>query len=192
MSRAYRIKVAGMHMNLHEDQNVILDIDLLPILDQEAMQEILKNELLKIGGEEVEGKIVLEPKKNVIIKVDTKEQKLEVDVTNLKKDLDIYVEEESLSRKIKNLAKGGCIEIDAGSDVMEELSERIGGHLQQAEREILEVIVQESLEARQILNKVLKEVYKEAVTKKANSMGNVTSMQESDENGEYRVRVEIQ
>ncbi|BBM85769.1 hypothetical protein [Candidatus Uabimicrobium amorphum] len=192
MSRAYRIKVAGMHMNLHEDQNVILDIDLLPILDKESMQEILTNELKKVGGNEVDGKIHIEPKKNVVYKIDPQEQKLEIDVTNLKKDLDIYVEEESLSRKIKTLAKGGCIEIDADSDMMEELTERIGGRLEQAEKEILQVVVEESLAARQVLNKVLKEVYKEAVKKKANSMGNVTSIQECDEDGEYRVRVEIQ
>ena len=192
MSRAYRIKVAGMHMNLHEDQNVILDIDLLPILDKESMQEILANELKKVEGNEVDGKIHIKPKKNVVYKIDPQEQKLEIDVTNLKKDLDIYVEEESLSRKIKSLATGGCIEIDADSDMMEELTDRIGGRLEQAEKEILQVIVEESLAARQLLNKVLKEVYKEAVKQKANSMGNVTSIQECDEDGEYRVRVEIQ
>ena len=69
MSRAYRIKVAGMHMNLHEDQNVILDIDLLPILDKESMQEILANELKKVEGNEVDGKIHIKPKKNVVYKI---------------------------------------------------------------------------------------------------------------------------
>ncbi|WP_372365589.1 hypothetical protein [Candidatus Uabimicrobium sp. HlEnr_7] len=191
MSRAYRIKIAGMHMNLHEDQNVILDIDLLPILDTETMQEILAEELKKAGGSEVDGKIQIEPKKNIIYTIDPKQQKLEIDVRGLKKDIDILVEEESLSRKIKNLAVGGCIEIDGESDMMEELSSRIGGQLQEAEKNILQVIVEESLGARQLVNKVLKEVYKEAVKQKANSMGNVTSLQESEENGEYRVRVEI-
>ena len=53
MSKAYRIRIAGVQLNLHLDRSIGLQVDLLPILGRERMLELFLEQLRQAGAREL-------------------------------------------------------------------------------------------------------------------------------------------
>ena len=50
MSKAYRIRIAGVEVNLHQDRSIVLNVDLLPILGRDRMTELFVQQLQQAGA----------------------------------------------------------------------------------------------------------------------------------------------
>lgn len=181
-----------MEINLHEDDKVILDINMVPILDPERMKDVLKNELEK-NGFEIEGnKATKENPNGSDYEIDLDELKLEIDVSKAlqEKKSEIYMEEEDLPDE---LIQGGKDEIEIDVNLVDdEVRKSIENAVNRNNSKTNQAVTQETLKGRQLINEILRDVYREAVKEKANSMGNVSSMNETNENGEMKIRVEIE
>ncbi len=195
MSRAYKIKLPLDLTNLSVTKNKItLDISLIPILDKEHMSDILKKVLEKLGAKENDSLMEIKNENNIIYKIDTQNLALEIDFSEIDKDFSVSVYEESLSEDIlKKADNSESIEIT--KEQLESLDYNIknviNAQLQNADNELQKQLVSETFKARQFINQVLKEVYKESIGEKARSMGNISSISESQEDSEYRIRMII-
>ncbi|MEZ0370051.1 MAG: hypothetical protein ACAI44_13270 [Candidatus Sericytochromatia bacterium] len=200
MSKAYRIRIAGVNVNLHLDRSITLNVDLLPILGRERMLELLTEELKKAGAvQQADGRWLIE-KTLSEWNFDPQSLQLEVRPKSTEKldAVEIQLYEEWLGRGF--IRKHGEAEDTISIDKQEaERHERIQEALnQELERLSTQHEAQskrffdEVLQARQLINQSLKEVYRQAVQEKARSLGNVVSISEQEQGGEFRIRLEIQ
>jgi len=162
--------------------------ELMNILSPERMTDLLKKALAGKGWSLNEGiceKILSE---GIKLTCDPAKGELEIDLTStLKNQIVVPVEMvNTISQKVFQLEKLGNSGIEG---ILKEASDREikGMHARAGE-----ALLKEMVRAKQTLNEALKDVYKEAVKEKAASLGTVTSLAESSQNGVYRIKLEIQ
>lgn len=198
MSKMYRIRIAGVEVDLHLDRSIHLTVDLLPILGQEAMTGLLLKQLAAAGAREQDGKWLLTGQISDWI-FDPATLKLEVRPHQRQQlqEVELAVFEESLSRSFlrqhgaQELIELDAAEIRANSELGEALAQELArqaGENDLASRRFFEDVRQ----ARQLINQSLKQVYREAVAEKARSLGKIVSLSESESQGELRIRLEVQ
>ncbi len=201
MSRVYKLRIPVDLTNLHIKENKInIDINMLNILDTSSMSEILKKVVLNLKNELSEsisqidqtGKILeIKTDNGMIYNIDLEKLILSIDLSESFKNIDTNIYEESLTENLRQLAKNEIITID-DIDILDDKSKKvIQENTNLINSEIEKKLVTETFRARQFINQILKEVYKEAIKEKASQMGNINSIKESDENGEYRVKMII-
>ena len=194
MSRAYKIKLPADLTNLTINKNkVSLDINVLPILDKTRMAEILTNIIKKLGGQQENNEIVVKLENDIIYRIDPENLTLTIDFSESIKNVSVDVFEESLTEDLKQKDNSEPIEITHSQlqNLNENTKKLIELQISNLDKELEKNLVSESFKARQYINQLLKEVYKEAIQEKARSIGNINSITESEENGEYRVRMII-
>lgn len=194
MSRAYKIKLPADLTNLTINKNkVSLDINVLPILDKIRMAEILTNIIKKLGGQQENKEVVVKLENDIIYRIDPENLTLTIDFSESIKNVSVDVFEESLTEELKQKDNSEPIEITQSQlqNLNENTKKLIELQISNLDKELEKDLVSESFKARQYINQLLKEVYKEAIQEKARSIGNINSITESEENGEYRVRMII-
>lgn len=201
MSRVYKLRIPVDLTNLHIKENKInIDINMLNILDTSRMSEILKKVVLNLKNELSEsisqidqtGKILeIKTDNGMIYNIDLEKLILSIDLSESFKNIDTNIYEESLTENLRQLAKNEIITIDDINILDDKSKEVIQQNTNLIKSEIEKKLVTETFRARQFINQILKEVYKEAIKEKASQMGNINSIKESDENGEYRVKMII-
>lgn len=194
MSRAYKIKLPAALTDLNISKNKIsLEINLMPILDKKRMSDILKKILENLGAKEDNGIMLVKNGNGIIYKIDPQNLNLEIDLSEILKDISIDVYEESLSREITRMDNSQAIELTQKQLESLDINTQnlINAKMENVDQELQKQLVGETFKARQYINQLLKEIYKEAIGEKARSMGNISSISESQENGEYRVRMII-
>lgn len=199
MSKAYRIKISGIELNLHLDRSITLDIDLLPILGREAMLRLLLEQLKQAGFTEQPNGLWNMQKQLSEWVFDPATLKLEVRPLDVQKldELEISVYDDWLDRDFLVRHHGDeTVEMSEAQArgheaIQQALDERIR-RLTGEQQEISQRFFDEVLQARQLINSSLKEVYRQAVQEKARSLGNVVSVSEQEQGGELRIRLEVE
>ena len=192
MSRAYRVLIPLAQLNPGSKKDVVMDFELLPILPLDGMREMLAEQLTERGAREQGGVLVLVRKSGAEVRVDLEAQQITIRVAHLGgQNVEVWVDEESLNRDQLARAAGGTVTIGSKEE-LQKLGEHVKRVAESTSAQLQQLLVQESHRARQELNVMLRDVYRDAVTRKARSMGNVTSVTESEEDGEYRVRIELE
>lgn len=200
MSRAYKIKIPIDLTNLEINKNKVkIDINMLNILDITKMSDILKKVVLNLKDEsiseinQVDSLIKIKNENGVIYEIDLQTLNLSIDLSDTFNNIDIDVYEESLTNNLRNLSENETIIINKDNiqNLDDKSKELIEKQTENINTEIEKQLVSESFKARQYINRVLKDVYKQAIKEKATQMGNIKSVTESEENGEYRVKMII-
>lgn len=192
MSRSYRLRVAVTEIFVDEVKGLVLDIPLVPVLAPGRMSELLAEVLLGGGARHEGERLVIDRPSGVQLRIDPEAGTVELGFDELQdREIEVWVQEEELAlarvprrdgesmelEEARNLAwAGGAVE----SEVLRQRAE--------ARRLLLE----ESQEARLEINRALKDVYAQAVREKADQLGNVTSVSESEQDGTYRLRIELE
>lgn len=204
MSKAYRLRIAGVQVQLHLDRSIALNVDLLPILAAGRMLTLLQEQLQQAGAlQQADGRWRISKTLTDWL-FDTATSKLEVRPRNQEqiKDIEIQVYDEWLGHSLRSAldalaAEGqgviqlGQEELGQHSEIQELLNQGVNLR-RQAQEELSQRFFGEVQQARQLINQSLKEVYRQALQEKARSLGNVVSMSEQEQGGEFRIRLEIQ
>ena len=192
MSRAYRIKIAMGQISQAENRGLSLDIELIPICPPDRMRELLVQTLLRQGAREENGALVLSSSNQVEFIIDPEQLTLRISFDKLTtRHVNLYIEEEDLPRLGINLQEN----LEVTLEQIEEMGDALGNYVDEEvakERvQVRQLLIEETFAARQAINRLLKDVYRDAVREKANTMGNITSVRESESDGEYRIRLEL-
>jgi len=193
MSRAYLLRIP-LEMCLSERERedrgkMEFSFDLLGILPPEKMKELMGKLLEAAGWRPVDGHYETTLPGGARASVDLARMRLEVDISpTLGDHAEVNVYEESL--------RGTGIEAGARRVIeVTELPPQLASRVQEAVARQLEAarepLLRAAIQGRQQLNALLKDVYREAIKEKARSLGNITSVSESSQDGTMRIRVEI-
>ena len=193
----------------NKKSNLVLDIDILSILDTDSMNELLSDAIkedakendnisLLMGAKNNSKSLITLKKKNgTIYRIDLDSKKLTISLADIVvPDISISVYEDQLNRKvIKNIS--GNIDLSESdkkqlknsliNTIDGTIDERIKGLTKEQDKKILA----ELISAKKYLNKIMKETYKKAIKEKAETLGNIETKSESNENGIYRLRLEV-
>lgn len=183
MSRSYAIRIPIEVLLSEGLRNRLagfkLNFPLLDILPPEQMQLLVRDKLLAAGFSETSDGLVMPVAEGQSAVFDPASMEMTLSIrVPAEEQMRIY--EESMpwiTANIKNaIETGRTIAGDVGSNLAEELA-----------REMTDLAVK----ARTQVNAALKDVYREAITRKAATIGSVTDVSESSSGGVYRIRVEI-
>ena len=190
MSRAYRLQIPLALLDVEPGQGVHVDIDLLPILEGRRMAELLVEAWRRRGAVERDGRWVIERPSGVELRLDPDARRLEIVVGGeAQTTVEAWIEEENLDPEQVERAEAGELELTAQQ--LEALGGYFEGMGQRHSAEVQRLLLRETRDARLELNRALKETYRDAVLEKARSLGQVTSTTESEHDGEYRIRIEL-
>jgi hypothetical protein len=187
MSHSYSISVPiniALSSNfIQKVQSFKIDFTLLEILPKETMQAMLKKELFEQGFTKTENDQEVKRANNLgdmIFNLDTMQLELSL---NLPSAHAVYFTDDSNSDTELASVISNCIknEIPLPQDISHHISTQFA-----------EKMTKMAIEAKKIVNKALKNIYKESVIEKANEMGNLVNISESESNGSYKVHIEIQ
>ncbi len=191
MSKSYFIPVIlKIHLtasDLDKNGKMRIRFDVLDILPPERMKEILADALKKKGWEPKDNVCELVAPNGVKIRIDPAALQLEVDITTtIAKGLYVSIVSD-MKTPIKEVELGKLETLGLASNESEQVQRQLGAMA----HNISDNLIREMLKGKQLLNEVLKDVYRQAIAEKAKSLGNVTSVSESSEDGKLRIRVEI-
>ena len=169
-----------------------ISFDLMDILPAAQMKEILEHTLEKKGWKLVDGVWETSTPMGNQLKLDPNAKNIEIDVGNcLAKEITLstYDPRDGGGLKLsKNASAGDLDSLGLPTAQKETLIDLLSRQTEVAKN----LLIDEALKTKLELNKILKEAYREAITQKAGTMGNITSVAESSNDGTYRIRVEIQ
>ena len=184
MSRSYRLRVAVTEIFVDQVRGVVLDIPLVPVLDKGRMTELLAEELVRRGGRRDGGLVVLDRPSGVQLRVDPEALTVELGFDQLEnREIEVWVQEEELA--LARISKREGEQLAWSGQVVE-------SEIVRQRAEARRLLLEESQEARLEINRALKDVYARAVRERADQLGNVTSLSESEQDGTYRLRIELE
>ena len=189
MSRAYRIRVReSVQQDLAASDEVCSDLEILEILPGDQMAELLVGELKVRGFEEADGKLV-RSREGVTVTVDPK-----TGTVGVKAEAGEHVKLET--------EKEGWGYDDVGpktAQIRQQLSEQAKAELErraQRQQDRLQGEATEKLEGglaavRKDLNDAVNFVTREALKRKAATLGQIKEMSEDPEAGSLTIKVEL-
>lgn len=189
MSRAYRIKVReSVKRDIAGSDEVCSELELLDILPAEAMRGLLADELKRRGFQEKEGKLSRE---NGGIRVTVDPATGEVKVTSEEKT-EATIEGEHEGMGFDDLGPSqrdieAKLRKELGKDI-EERAKRLEADLQKKATEQLEKgLAEVSGELDQVVNAVTRE----ALKRKAATLGQIKEISEDAASGSLTIKVEV-
>jgi len=194
MSQVYHVKLKeSVSETFSVSDHVKHKLCLTPILPEEEMVALLKQQLLDAGYTEEAGALTLENERGEHVSVDL--EALEATVTL------------SRSREVKEeLTATASYENDRGPGreaaeqrAADELAKKLSDHKVKGER-VTQALTQDVInalsehrEAQQAeLNQVLQRVYTESLKRKASQLGDVLEVTESTVDGQYELVIKIE
>lgn len=195
MSQSYVIRVsASVSEDVSAKDKRTKKIVLTEIVPCDEQREILRDTLREQGWEEVDGsdgKQMRRQRGKVVETIDldelTVEATVELDRTlersrtiTVRGDRDFESEGERRTKEQASLERSIAISDEEKAQAEAAL-----------QREIAELLEESEEERTRDLNEAVREVYAESLKRKAGSLGNVTSVQESREGGEYELVIRI-
>jgi len=194
MSQVYHVKLKeSVSETFSVSDHVKHKLCLTPILPEEEMVALLKQQLLEAGYTEEAGALTLENERGEHVSVDL--EALEATVTL------------SRSREVKEeLTATASYENDRGPGreaaeqrAADELAKKLSDHKVKGER-VTQALTQDVInalsehrEAQQAeLNQVLQRVYTESLKRKASQLGDVLEVSESTVDGQYELVIKIE
>ena len=192
MSQLYKIRLKDSVSRIITASDCVdYPIELTEVLPEEEMIDILKGVLKEKGFEQIE--------ENIFVKEGSVGEKITVNLEDMK----VTAELESAKEVIKEVEIDTHIDADSkreaswhGQEMLKRQKERASRELENAERHVQKELTGQLLESEeerlQELNTIMQEVYAESLKRKAGSLGEVTSLNESMENGEYRLDITVE
>ncbi len=189
MSRAYRIRVKeSISRDLSASDEICSDLEILEILPGEQMSDLLKGELQGRGYEEKEGKMVKE-QNGVEIAVDTNSG--EVSIKAEKKET-VKIETEKEGYGYDDVGPNeGTIKKSLSEQAKADLERRAQKQQERVQAEATEKLEGVMGDVRKELNDAVNSVTREALKRKAASMGQIKEMSEDPEAGSLTIKVEV-
>jgi hypothetical protein len=194
MSKSYAIRVPLVLLlpNLDSQRQGKLDFgfDLLGILPPEEMKSLLQNALAKRNWIPDQKGCTLQTGK-IRLHIDLENRQLEVSVlSNPDEAVTVHIKDNSDLARHLELAVNSKNPEDVAKIKAFELTHAIQAAegLQAGEKEAL---LKSGIQARLELNRILSDVYREAITQKASTLGTISSTNESSDGTTLRIRVEI-
>lgn len=202
VSYPYRVVVSkAVEEVVDAHDRVVTKVALTPILPEEAMRDVVRSVLRSRGWEEVKG----EPNKLRRTGAQGEEQVYDLEthtVTTELKAKDTIKKEKTVEvlgdayRKEDVDADKDRLRAKASADLEKRLAvtdEERAQRREKLEREIADKLEKGESDRKRELNEALLDVYKEALKKKAGSLGNVTSVREERREGgrEYKLTIKI-
>ena len=199
MSRAYRVKLSLAELCVLEDRRAGVRLELLPILDPARMRVLAREAMAERGaasGEVADGRtmLVLPRAQGVEYWIDPDALTIEIVIDHeAARAAHVSIDGDALTREQRIAADRGELVL-----TIEDLrrlgwdEERLAGEAEHQRVDARRRALEEIERARGLANEVLRDVYRRAITEKARSMGDVTSVSESERDGEYRIRIELQ
>lgn len=187
MSRAYRIRIAdSVRRHVTIEDGVCTTLDVLPLLAEEAMAELLRDELARRGFSEREGGLFEKDDAGVTLRVDAATRQVSVIA---KRDATFEAEHDAEVRSvIANEAERARVE---GERVREALERTIEGGVARTRRE-LSTVAADALESmREELDAISTSVTRQALEKKASQLGEIRSIEEDASTGSVTIRVRV-
>ena len=193
MSRAYRLMIPLARLGATPEQGVVLDFELMPILEMERMRELCEQRFRERGARdgagEHAGKLILRRSNGVELVIDVAAGTITVELGNIDHEVEVWIDEESLTVGQTRSARGDTIRMSDRE--LEKIPEYVKEMVAREAKGMQRIALQQVNQARKELHEVLREVYRDAVKEKAQAMGNVTSVSESEHGDEYRIRIEL-
>lgn len=190
MSKIYKIKIKGLNSNLiNEGEKLALPFDYLPILSNDKMKELIKNKALE-NGAKIKNDNIIFTEKDHTLTINLIEKKFLIELSKLP-DLEIFVDTDNFNIDNNQELKIEDIDKIKDNDLKKHINDSINGDINNNKAEIKNQVLKHGLNAQKKINSLLKDVYKDAIREKAQSLGNIVNISESDTNGEYRIRLEI-
>ncbi|HAE40688.1 MAG TPA: hypothetical protein DCG57_18955 [Candidatus Riflebacteria bacterium] len=187
MSRSYRINIP-VEVLLTNDRldklgRFSMPFDLMQILSLARMQELLKQALLRAGGNDTANGVALPCADGKTAVVDVENLKIRLEV-QLPDEFATSAYEENIPRLKEQIQNA----LDKGTQIDSLWSDY-------AEKAIAEDMARQlrdlALAARQTLNSAIKEAYSEAIKEKAAQLGSVSAISESSDGSTTRIRIEV-
>lgn len=190
MSRAYRIRVSEtLERVIHVEDGVATQLELLPILPKERMQEILAQELAAAGLSVEDGvaKRVTKTKEGEItLAVDVATGEVSVRVTR-EQDVSLKTTRERVVAEERRAGVEDSLRQEA-QKVLEQEADRAAEEARKAATARLEA---ELRDARGELDRVVHRVTAQALKEKAATMGDIEEVSEDEEAGVLTIRVRV-
>ena len=191
MSRAYRIRVKeSLKRDLSASDEICSDLEILEVLPPEQMSELLRAELKNRGFEDAEdGKVVRQHDNGVTVTVDTKTGEVSVKAETAEK-VDLEVEREEWSYDDAGPGANSTrkrLKEQAQKD-LERKADQQQSRLQTQATERLEG---EMADVRKELGQAVNAVTREALKRKAASLGQIKELSEDPEAGSLTIKVEV-
>lgn len=194
MSQVYHVKLKeSISETFSVSDHIKHKLCLTPILPEEEMLELLKQQLLDDGYQEVEGALLKESARGELIRVNLESLEATVSLSLARE----VKEEVTASARYENDRGPGreAAEIRAA----EELAKKLNEHKVNSER-VEQDLTQEVIETlnanREVqqaeLNLVLQRVYAESLKRKASRLGDVIEVTESTVDGQYELVIKIE
>ncbi len=189
MSRAYRIRVKeSISHDVVASDEICSDLEILEILPADQMSDLLKGELQGRGYEEKEGKMVKE-QNGIRISVDTKSGEVSIK-SEMTETITVECEKEGY----------GYDDVGPSKQTIEKfLSDQAKAEAQRRAEKQKEIVQNEAAEklegimgdVRKELNDAVNSVTREALKRKAASLGTIKEMSEDPEAGSLTIKVEV-
>ena len=192
MSQLYRIRLKdSVSRSINTSDSISYPIELTEIIPAEEMKDILKGVLREKGFEETE--------ENIFVKEGPAGEKITVDLAEMEVTASID-EDREIRKEVEFDERIDAWNKKDASQYGRELFEKelkkaeqsLEGAEKQAQKEVTQRLIDSEEERMQQLNEVMQEVYAESLKRKAGSMGEVTSMHETIEDGEYRLDITVE
>ena len=187
MSRAYRIRIAdSVRRHVTIEDGVCTSLDVLPLLAEEAMAELLRDELLRRGFVKSEEGAFEKQESGITFRVDVVTRQVSAIA---KKDATLEAEHDAEVRSvIADEHQRARVE---GERVREALERTIDGGVARTRRE-LTTVAADALEAkREELDAISTAVTRAALEKKASQLGEIRSIEEDASTGSVTIRVRV-
>ena len=187
MSRAYRIRIAdSVRRHVTIEDGVCTSLDVLPLLGEQAMEELLRDELLRRGFAKREDGFFEREQEGVTLRVDAITRQVSVIA---KRDATFEAEHDAEVRSV--IANEGERARVEGERVREALERTIEGGVARTRRE-LSAVAADVLEAkREELDAISTAVTRAALEKKASQLGEIRSIEEDASTGSLTIRVRV-
>ncbi|MDJ0851939.1 MAG: hypothetical protein QNK04_26505 [Myxococcota bacterium] len=192
MSRSYRLRIAVTDIFVDQVKGVVLDIPLVPVLDAGRMAELLTEVLVRRGARREDGLLVIDRPSGVQLRVDPDARTVELGFDQLEnREIEVWVQEEELALARISKREGDQLDLEQARQLAWS-GGAVESEIVRQRAEARRLLLEESQEARLEINRALKDVYARAVRERADQLGNVTSLSESEQDGTYRLRIELE
>jgi len=191
MSRAYRIRVKeSLQRDLSASDEVCSDLEILEILPPEQMSELLRAELKNHGFEDAaDGKVVRKQDNGITVTVDTKSGEVSVK-SESHQSVDLEVEREDWAYD-ESGPGGRSARKNLKEQAQRDLERKAEQQSAKLQNEATERLEGEMADLRGELGQAINAVTREALKKKAATLGQIKEMTEDPQAGSLTIKVEV-
>ncbi len=189
MSRAYRISVKeSVKRDISGTDEICAELELLDILPGDQMRGLLADELKKRSFTESNGQLE-RTKSGITVRVDPQSGEVKVHATE-GKEVDIESERETYG--FDDIGPNAAeIKAQLKSEALKDIDHHVEQHRKKLEKKATAKLQGSLAEVSKELDQIVNGVTREALKKKAASLGSIREISENAETGSLTIKVEV-